>query len=177
MRMQRHIVLVGPMGSGKSHVGRLLAGQLETEFVDIDARIEADAGRRIPALFADEGEAGFRVRETRVLAEVLAGPPAVIATGGGAVLAATNRRVMREAATVVYLQVDAATQLARLQGDTRRPLLQCEDRAATLSALQAAREPLYSEVAHHRFDTSRRGPKATAIALADLLSTPEDSRA
>ena len=171
----RHVVLVGPMGSGKSTLGRLLATRLGLGFVDVDARIEADAGRDIPAIFAAEGEAGFRTREARALAQALDGDAAVIATGGGAVLAAANRAAMRATGTVVYLQVDPAIQRARLAGDTGRPLLQGDDPAARLAALQATREPLYREVAHHLFDTSALAPEAAVAALAGLLAHDEAS--
>ena len=113
MRHARHIVLVGPMGAGKSHLGRLLALRMERPFVDVDAAIEAAAGCTINALFDSEGEAGFRTREARVLGELLAASPAVIATGGGAVLAEANRAAMRAAGTVVYLAVQPAVLLAR----------------------------------------------------------------
>ena len=154
----RHVVLVGPMGSGKSTLGRALATRLALAFVDVDANIVAAAGCDIPTLFATEGEA------------------AVIATGGGAVLADANRAAMRKAGRVVYLQVDAATQLLRLAGDTGRPLLDAPDRARRLADLQAIREPLYRDVAHHLFDSSTLSPDAAAAALADLLATAEGSR-
>lgn len=170
---RRNIILVGPMGSGKSTLGRALAARLARGFVDVDARIEADAGKSIPALFASEGEAGFRRRETQALAAVLAGTPAVIATGGGAVLDAGNRAAMRAAGTVVYLTVDPATQLARLRGDTGRPLLQTADPARTLATLQAQREPLYREAAHLLFDAGALAPDAAADALAARLATFE----
>ena len=167
----RHVVLVGPMGSGKSTLGRALATKLGLAFVDVDARIVAAAGCDIPSLFASEGEVGFRQREAQALAEALAGEAAVIATGGGAVLADANRTAMREAGHVVYLQVDAATQLARLAGDTSRPLLAAPDRAQRLADLQAIREPLYREVAHHLFETSALPPDAAVAALAALLAS------
>lgn len=167
----QHVVLIGPMGSGKSTLGRALAQRLGLRFVDVDARIESDAGSRIPAIFASEGEAGFRTRESRMLAAALAEAPAVIATGGGAVLAEANRIAMRAAGTVVYLQVDATTQLARLAGDSGRPLLRGEDRAQTLATLQARREPLYRDAAHLRFETSTLGPEAAVAALVDLLAS------
>lgn len=173
----RHVVLVGPMGSGKSTLGRGLAARLGLAFVDMDARVEADAGRDIPALFASEGEAGFRQRESRALVEALAGEAAVIATGGGAVLAKPNRIAMRDAGRVVYLQVDAATQLARLAGDTGRPLLATADRARRLADLQAIREPLYRQVAQHLFDTSALPADAAVAALAALLATTETTDA
>lgn len=172
----RHVVLVGSMGSGKTTLGRPLARQLGLGFVDVDARIAADAGCDIPAIFANEGEAGFRTRESQALAKALAGEPAVIATGGGAVLAENNRNAVRDAGVVIYLQVDPATQLARLEGDTGRPLLAAPDQAQRLADLQAIREPLYREVAHHLFDSSVLSPEAAVAALADLLATAEGSR-
>ena len=177
MRNAGHIILVGPMGSGKSTLGRGLASRLGLAFVDVDARIEAGAGHDIPSIFASEGEAGFRERETLALAEALAGESAVIATGGGAVLADANRAAMRQAGHVVYLQVDAATQLARLAGDTGRPLLATADRAQRLADLQAIREPLYRGVAHHIFDTSAKAPDAAVAALVALLATNETTNA
>ena len=173
MRNRRHIVLIGPMGSGKSTLGPALAARLGLRFADVDARVAADAGRDIPAIFSDEGEAGFRARETRALTTVLADAPAVVATGGGAVLAQANRIAMRESGIVIYLQVDAAIQLARLAGDTGRPLLQGGDPAAKLAALQAIREPLYLAAAHHLFDTSALDANTAVAALADLLASHE----
>ena len=174
MRHARHIVLVGPMGAGKSHLGRLLAARMGLAFFDLDAAIEAAAGLSINALFATEGEAGFREREARALADVLGGSPAVIATGGGAVLADANRAAMRERGRVVYLSVDPATQLARVSGSTTRPLLQATDPAVRLATLQAIREPLYREVADLVFDTTPLSPEAAADALAARLAMPED---
>jgi shikimate kinase len=167
---RRNIVLAGPMGSGKSHVGGLLAARLGVDFVDLDARIEADAGRPASAIFASEGEAGFRARESRALAEALARDGQVIATGGGAVLDTGNRAVMRAAGWVVYLQVELAEQLRRLAGDTGRPLLEVADRAQRLAELQALREPLYREVADLVLETSTRTPDDIADALAALIA-------
>lgn len=169
-----NIVLVGPMGSGKSHVGRLLAARLGLAFADVDARIEADAGLPIPAIFAAEGEDGFRAREARLLADTLSGHDQVIATGGGAVLDAGNRDAMRAAAQVIYLQVELAEQLRRLTGDTGRPLLNVPDRAQRLVELQARREALYREVADLVFETGDFAPEAVADTLATLIADDED---
>jgi len=168
---RRNIVLVGPMGSGKSHLGRLLAARLALEFVDVDARIEAAAGIPITAIFAAEGEAGFRVRERTALAEALAGSGQVIATGGGAVLDAGNRAAMREAGRVIYLQVEPGEQLRRLAGDGGRPLLAVADRAQRLADLQAQREPLYREVADIVIETSARPPEALVEAIVEAAPT------
>ena len=145
MHVSYHIVLVGPMGAGKTTLGKALAARLGCAFVDVDARIEADHGQSIPALFAAEGEAGFRRRESDTLRAVLAGAPGVVATGGGAVLDAGNRAAMRAAGTVVYLTVDPTIQLARLRGDTDRPLLQTADPEATMRRLMDERYPVYAE--------------------------------
>ena len=169
MQNPQPIVLIGPMGSGKSTLGRALAARLALPFVDVDARIEADAGCDIAQLFDTEGEAGFRAREARVLAASLREGAAVIATGGGAVLLEANRTAMRAAGTVVYLHVDAATQRARLHGDTHRPLLQAADPAQTLARLQAQREPLYRATAHLLLDTTTLSPDAAVAALAGRL--------
>lgn len=176
MRNGSHIILVGPMGSGKSTLGRLLAARLGMDFVDVDDCVGVDTGRDIPGIFASEGEAGFRAHEARALAQALAGSPAVIATGGGAVLAAGNRTAMR-AGRVVYLQVDPATQSARLEGETGRPLLAFADRTQRLAEIQSIREPLYREVAHHLLDTSSLSPEDAASALMALLEQPGGPRA
>ncbi|HWS77351.1 MAG TPA: shikimate kinase [Thermomonas sp.] len=172
-----NIVLVGPMGSGKSHVGGLLAARLGVDFVDLDARIQAEAGMPISAIFASEGEAGFRARESRALADALARDGQVVATGGGAVLDAGNRAAMRANGHVVYLQVEAGEQLRRIAGDTGRPLLDVPDRAQRLADLQAVREPLYRDVAELVFETGTQPPDAVAAALAMLLTHDEEYRA
>lgn len=173
----RNIALVGPMGSGKSHVGRLLAARLGLAFVDIDVRIETDAGLSIPAIFANEGEAGFRLRESRLLADALAQPGQVIATGGGAVLDTVNRAALCNCEHVIYLQVELAEQLRRVADDSNRPLLAIEDRAQRLAELQVLREPLYREVATHLFDTSTHAPDHIAEVLAMLLASDQERHA
>lgn len=173
-----HIVLVGPMGAGKSSIGRLLAARMQYAFVDLDICIEAEAGTTITSIFANEGETGFRSREYRALRDALAKPEAsVIATGGGAVLDDRNRRVMRDAGIVVYLQVESAMQLQRLQGDGTRPLLATANPAQRLADLQDMREPLYREVADIIFDTTSHSPEAAADALAALLAQVSERRA
>ena len=141
------LFLVGPMGSGKSTVGRHLADLLECPFIDSDAEIESRAGADIPWIFDVEGEAGFRRRETTVLKDLVAQPAAVIATGGGAILAAENRELMARAGVVVFLNVSLAQQLKRTGSGEGRPLLQQGDREETLKQLMAEREPLYRALA------------------------------
>ena len=141
------LFLVGPMGSGKSTVGRHLADLLERPFIDSDAEIESRAGADIPWIFDVEGEAGFRRRETAVLKDLVESPGAVIATGGGAILAAENREMMARAGVVVYLNVSVAQQLKRTGLGEGRPLLQQGDPEELLKQLMAEREALYRALA------------------------------
>jgi len=165
-----NIVLVGPMGAGKSVAGALLARRLAVPFADVDALVETQAGARIVELFRRDGEAAFRARESAALADCLAGDGRVVATGGGAVLSPDNRRRLRERGLVAWLQADPGTQLRRLQGCTDRPLLEGADRDARLQALAAARDPLYAEVADFAIDTRELDAPAVADALAARIA-------
>jgi shikimate kinase len=175
-----NLVLVGPMGAGKTSVGRQLAERLGLAFADVDREIEAHAGASVATIFECEGEAGFRAREAAILADLLAGGERLIATGGGAVLDAGNRRLLRERGFVVYLRIDVHGQLQRLARDRARPLLQREDREDVLRQLALVREPLYAEVADLGFDTGDMAPAGAAAALAQLLAAhwqrPQASR-
>jgi shikimate kinase len=166
-----NLVLVGPMGAGKTTVGRLLAARSGLAFVDLDTEVERRAGARVLELFEREGEAGFRVREREALAALLAGEGQVLATGGGAVLDPASRALMRARAFVAWLQADAAAQLRRLEGDLSRPLLQRGDRGAVLRELAARRDPLYAEVADLRVDTGNDAAERVAEALAAELAS------
>lgn len=157
------------MGAGKSSLGRRLAQRWGLAFVDLDREIEARAGVDIPTIFASDGEPGFRQRECATLADVLARAPCVVATGGGAVLAADNRAQMRRRGFVVYLQIDVEEQLARLASDHSRPLLAGVDRAEVLTRLATARAPLYAEVADLTFTPAGMGRSEAAERLAEHL--------
>ena|SRR6478735_595347 len=152
-----NLVLVGPMGAGKSSLGRRVAEALKLEFADADRRLEKQAGVNIATIFEHEGEAGFRAREERLLAELLQGEGLVLATGGGAVLSAATRERMRTRAFVVHVHVGIEQQLARLERDTARPLLAQGDRRETLARLAAVRDPLYAEVADLVFPSDGLG--------------------
>lgn len=141
------LFMVGPMGSGKSTVGRHLAELLGYGFIDSDAEIESRAGADIPWIFDVEGEAGFRRRETSVLAELATREQVVIATGGGAILAEENRQLMSANGLVIFLNVSVAQQVKRTGSGEGRPLLQSGDREETLKKLMAEREPLYRGLA------------------------------
>ena len=152
-----NLVLVGPMGAGKSSLGRRLAQALGLQFVDADRRLEQLAGASIATIFEHEGEPGFRAREERLLGELLQDQGLVLATGGGAVLSAATREHLRTRAFVVHVQVGVEQQLARLERDTLRPLLTQGDRRETLSRLAAVRDPLYAEVADMVFASDGLG--------------------
>jgi len=164
-----NLVLVGPMGAGKSALGRRLAERLSLPFADLDDDIEAATGAAIPVIFECEGEAGFRARERAALDSRLAGEGLVLATGGGAVLDAGNRQRLRERGFVVWLRSAVETQVERLARCGRRPLLQGPDRGDVLRTLAAERTPLYEEVADLVFDTDGMAPGAAAATLASLV--------
>lgn len=161
-RKRHTLALVGLSGAGKSTLARLLAERLGRPWADTDQLIVAQAGRPIPAIFAEEGEPAFRDRESATLAEALAAGPQVLATGGGIVLRPENRALLRDRAFVVWLDAPDAVLLARLRAhDEERPLL-ADDAAARLAALRAARGLLYAETAHLRVATEGRAPEEVA---------------
>jgi len=155
-----NLFLIGPMGAGKSTIGRLLAAELARDFVDSDHAIQNRCGADIPWIFDVEGEAGFRQREVQMIDELTRRSPIVLATGGGAVLREENRRVLRERGTVIYLVTTVEQQLKRTAKDRNRPLLQCENREQVLYDMYAKRDPLYRSTADISVRTDRRSPRA-----------------
>jgi shikimate kinase len=147
MKTPGSIFLTGPMGSGKSTIGRQLAQQLAMPFHDSDHEIEQRTGVDIPLIFELEGETGFRKRESGVIDDLTRLPGIVLATGGGAVLHPENRERLGDRGTVIYLHTSVDQQLSRTAHDRNRPLLQTPDPRATLEALLAIRDPLYREIA------------------------------
>ena len=169
MKSAPNLILIGPMGSGKSSIGRRLAQRLGLPFVDVDREIEHATGASIPLIFELEGEEGFRERERDVLARVCAGHGQVIATGGGAVLLPANRELMPTRGFVVHLSVTLDNQLRRLGQDRNRPLLQHPDRRERLRQLGEQRAPLYAAVADLEYDTGRSGVRQAVERLETLL--------
>ena len=164
-----NVVLVGPMGSGKTAVGRQLARHLEMEFVDSDNEIERRTGVDITYIFDKEGEQGFRARECAVIADLAASENVVLATGGGAVLDPGNRSRLRDSGTVVYLRTSLAHQLERTRHSKNRPLLQNEERAAVLQRLMEERGPLYDAVADIVVTTGNQKIGAMVREIGDRL--------
>jgi shikimate kinase len=155
-----NLILIGPMGAGKSTIGRLLAAELSRDFLDSDHEIQARCGADIPWIFDVEGEAGFRQREEQMIEELTAREGVVIATGGGAVLREENRRRLRERGTAIYLFTTVEQQLKRVAKDRNRPLLQHPDRERVLREMFDLRDPLYRATADIVVRTDRRGPRA-----------------
>jgi shikimate kinase len=150
------IFLIGPMGSGKSAVGRQLARALGMPFIDSDQEIEKRTGVDVPMIFEREGEEGFRRREHDVIAELTSRERIVLATGGGAVLDADNRRHLAERGWVVYLETSVAQQVERAGRTRHRPLLRGVDPGQRLQELMQIREPLYRAIADFAISTNRR---------------------
>jgi len=163
------LFVIGPMGSGKSTVGRVLANLLDWAFVDSDAEIAARCGADIPWIFDVEGEAGFRRREAAVLKDLGERSRVVIATGGGAVVTADNRQLMSETGVVVYLEVSIAQQLKRTGSGDSRPLLSGGDREATLRKLMQERAPLYRELADVIISASSGNARRVAREIQEQL--------
>ena len=163
------VFLVGPMGSGKTAVGRRLARDLGYEFVDSDAIIEDRTGVDISYIFEKEGEEGFRRREREVIDELTRQAGTVLATGGGAVLSAENRDALAARGCVVYLHATVDQQIERTSHSKDRPLLAVGDPAQTLADLMAIRDPLYREVAQIRVETDGRAVADVAGEIAQGL--------
>lgn len=168
-----NIFLIGPMGAGKSAVGRQLARMLKRRFYDADAEIEVRAGVDIPFIFEKEGESGFRRREREVIDELAQLDGIVLATGGGAVLDPDNRATLASRGFVVYLVASVGQQLERTRASTHRPLLDTPDPAARLASLMTEREPLYEGLAALQVNTDGRQVRDVAMEIRRALAAME----
>jgi len=168
---KRNIYLVGPMGAGKSTIGRVLAAELHLGFRDSDKVIEDRTGADIPWIFDMEGEEGFRDRESAVLEELSNGQDFVIATGGGIILRPQNREMMKSSGYVCYLTASIDQLVERTARDKKRPLLQVENPRQKIIDLVALRDPLYREAADFVINTDRRSPKLVAQEISSLINT------
>lgn len=163
------LFLVGPMGAGKSTIGRQLARALHRTFIDSDREIEKRTGADIPLIFDLEGETGFRQREISVIDDLSQLADIVLATGGGAVTQPENRQHLASRGTVIYLHTTVDQQLSRTHRDRNRPLLQTENPRAKLESLMAEREPLYREIADIVVNTDGRSVKDVVHQITDWL--------
>ena len=164
-----NIILVGLMGAGKTSVGKALARMLGKHFLDSDQEIERATGVKIPVIFEIEGEPGFRVRENKMLRELVRQDNIVLATGGGAILSKENRDLLTANGTVIYLQAPVRSLIKRTRRDRNRPLLQVRDPVANLTALFEQRNPLYREIAHLIVDTGDQSVRVLAGQIEDKL--------
>ena len=171
MNMPGSLFLTGPMGAGKSTIGRQLSKQLKRPFHDSDHEIEKRTGVDIPLIFELEGEAGFRKREAVVIDELTQLPDIILATGGGAILDPANRQHLNERGTVIYLHTSVDQQLSRTARDRNRPLLQTDNPRARLEALMTVREPLYREIADLVIDTDNKRVQDVVKQISKYLAS------
>lgn len=162
------VILLGPMGAGKTSVGRELSSLLAEPFTDLDALIVAEAGCTIPEIFDERGEEGFRALEAQTLATALHGGPGVLALGGGTVTHEPTRRLLQGAPTVL-LDLDESVAARRIGSGRGRPMLAGEDPLGRWKELTAARMPLYREVARWTVDAGRGNARAVARRIRELL--------
>jgi shikimate kinase len=160
-----NVFLIGPMGSGKTAVGKHLARLMRAPFRDSDAEIEAKTGVDISYIFSREGEAGFRQREREVIEEITRECPIVLATGGGAILLPENRTVLHERGFVVYLKTSIEQQVERVRQGRNRPLLHDVDPLVKLTELMNVREPLYEGLSDFTIATDGRKVHIVADAI------------
>lgn len=174
MGLQQHLILIGPMGAGKSTIGRCISESLKSEFIDLDKLIEERAGASIPWIFDIEGEEGFRERESQALAHSLDLPSCIIATGGGCILRPENREALSSRGFVVYLSASIEQQLERTSKDKNRPLLQSDDPAIVLARLAKIRIPLYQMVCHLEIDTNAKPPRMVVEEILQFIQVEHD---
>ncbi len=169
MKRPNNIFLIGPMGTGKTTIGRQLASALSMEFEDSDAEIRRRTGVDIPLIFELEGETGFRKRERKVIEQLTAREDLVLATGGGVVLDPENRRDLTGRGLVIYLHCSPEQQYQRTARDRNRPLLQNSDPRARLRELMEQRDPLYRQTADLVVSTERRNAAAVVREITRKL--------
>ncbi len=176
MKRLDKVFLVGPMGVGKTTIGRVLAEIMGLQFFDSDREIEASTGADIPWIFDVEGEDGFRIREVRMIDQLSRRKKIVLATGGGAVLAEKNRKRLAKRGVVVYLQASIRQQVERTSRDKNRPLLQTPDPEKKIRELMKMRDPLYREVADIIIDTNRRNPRTVSVDISKRIAAMSEEQ-
>ena len=169
--MTNNIFLVGPMGAGKSTIGKMLADRTKREFIDADSVIVEKTGVEIDLIFEIEGEEGFRKRESKLIEELTARDNIVLATGGGAILDPENREFLKQRGTIIYLQATAEQLYERTAKDRKRPLLQTNDRLGRIRELLAVREPIYRQIADIEVSTEGKSVKQIVDKLYRKLKS------
>lgn len=172
--LKKTVVLVGMMGAGKTAVGTAVAKMLGVSFCDQDEEIERASARSIAEIFAEHGESFFRAKETQVLSRLLAGPPGILSTGGGAFLSAENRELIAESGVAVWLNAELNLIWARVRYRTHRPLLQTEKPYETLRQLYEARTPVYALAPVHVPVFSTYSVQDTAIEVIRAIGRDPD---
>lgn len=167
MLVSDKVILIGPMGAGKSTIGRLLSEELAFPFIDLDKEIEDRAGASIPWIFDIEGEEGFRERECTALSDTLQRSELILATGGGCILEERNRKLLGANGFVVYLKTSIEQQLLRTAKDKHRPLLQTDNPKTVLTAMAAKRNPLYEASSDCVIVTNGQAPK---LVVQEILN-------
>ena len=167
-----NVFLIGPMGAGKTTVGALLAKAMGREFLDSDTVLQEHTGVTVSEIFEREGEQGFRQRERKLIADLVQRRDIVLATGGGAVLDAENRRLLAARGTVIYLRVSLNIQLRHLHADRSRPLLQDGNPEEVLARLSAEREPLYRELCDYQVNMDSLTVRAACSSIVEWLDQP-----
>ena len=170
MSTPENIFLIGLMGAGKSTVGKQLAKGLRKEFVDCDSELERRTGANIPLIFELEGEEGFRRRESALLDELTSQRGIVLATGGGVVMADTNRAALMSRGYVIYLKAPLELLVTRTSRDRNRPMLHTEDPAERMRELYELRDPLYRQTADMIVQTDRRSSRLVVREIVRRLS-------
>lgn len=166
----KSVTLIGPMGAGKSTIGRFLSKALNLPFIDSDAEIEKRSGASIAWIFDVEGEDGFRLREQNIIQEICGYSHGfILATGGGAILSEDNRALLSQYTQVIYLYASVDQQLRRTAKDRKRPLLQVADPKKILQQLMEIRDPLYRSIAHHIINTNEYHPRFLIQQILDML--------
>lgn len=173
MAEKRNIFLIGPMGAGKSTIGRQLAQQLNMEFFDSDQEIERRTGADITWVFDVEGEDGFRDREEKVINDLTEKLGIVLATGGGSVKSKETRNRLSARGVVVYLKTTIDKQLSRTQRDKKRPLLQTDNPKDVLERLAQERNPLYEEIADITIEADEYTAKAVVNQIIQMMEKPD----
>ena len=166
-----NIFIVGPMGSGKSTVGKIISSELFLNFFDTDEEIETRTGASIDWIFDLEGEDGFRKRESKILHEMVQQNSIVLSTGGGIILSESNRELLSSRGTVFYLATPIAVQLERTSKDKDRPLLKNGDPGKILKELHLARENLYEEVADYIVNTEGKSSQEVSAEIIKLVKS------